>query len=412
MFKKRNGLLLAGLALLVAPLASCGGGEAEITLKVWAPTEDKAVMEHIIAEFQKTDAGKNIAFDLKHVKEGDVKTELIKDAEAAADVFAIVDDNLTELVKTNNILEIQGAFKTAATADNAAWTVDAATRNGKLYGFPQTADNTYFLWYNKQYVSEAQAGKLETLLAAARTANLNVNYNIGNSWYGTSVFVAGGVGELSVTPGVGGAADVQNCNFADPDVVEIVEAAFALKGQYNTEWVGNDSLVADMIAATPLTAAGVGGSWQFEELQTALGDNLGAMKLPTINVGGTDEQLGSFRSAKLVSIKSNTAHPNEALAFAQFSTNFESQKYRFEQRGVGPSNEEAAALDAIDDSIMLAAISDQLNYGVNQATAVTGGYWAPVATVGTMIMDQDWGEYVTAQAALTAAVAQMNSASA
>jgi hypothetical protein len=29
-----------------------------------------------------------------------------------------------------------------------------------------------------------------------------------------------------------------------------------------------------------------------------------------------------------------------------------------------------------------------------------------------MIMDQDWGEYITAQAALTAAVAQMNSASA
>lgn len=408
MFKKTNGLLLAGLMLLVAPLASCVGEPAEVTLKVWAPTEDKAVMEHIIAEFQKTEAGANVLFDLKHVKEGDVRTELAKDPDAAADVFAIVDDNLTELVKTNNILEVGGAFKTRTTAANKAWTVDAATRNGKLYGFPQSADNTYFLWYNKALVSEAQIGKLETLLATANTAGMKVEYDLSNAWFGTSLYLAGG-GTLSVTPAASAEeSDVQNCNFNTAGPVAAVEAAFALKGTYNTVWTKNDNLVAGMTAAEPTVMAGVGGSWQYADLLAALGDNLGAAKLPTLNVSGVDKQLGSFRSAKLVSVKANTAYPNEALAFAEFSTNFASQKYRFEQRGVGPANIEVDALPAIDASVMLSAISDQTQYGVNQATAVTGGYWGPIGSVGGMIMLQDWTPYTSAQTALDAAVDQMN----
>ena len=408
MFKKTNGLMLAGLALLIAPLASCDGGAAGITLKVWAPTEDKAVMEHIIAEFQKTEAGANIAFDLKHVKEGDVRTELAKDPEAAADVFALVDDNLTELVKTNNILEVGGAFKTRTIAANEAWTIDAATRNDKLYGFPQTADNTYFLWYNKALITEAQIADIETILATAQTAGLKFEYDVSNAWFGTSLYLAGD-GTLSVTPAATEEdTDVQNCNFNTAGPVAAVEAAFALKGTYDATWTKNDNLVAGMTADEPTVIAGVGGTWQYAELLAALGDDLGAAKLPTIEVGGVDKQLGSFRSAKLVSVKANTAHPNEALAFAEFSTNFDSQKYRFEQRGIGPSNIAVGALPAIDESVMLSAIAAQNEFGVNQATSVTGGYWAPIGSVGGMIMLQDWTPYANAQAALDAAVDQMN----
>ncbi|MFA5421867.1 MAG: extracellular solute-binding protein [Bacilli bacterium] len=407
MFKKRIGFMLAGLALLVTPLVSCGGA-TRLTLKVWAPTEDKAVMEHIIAEFQKTEAGTGIAFDLKFVKEGDVKTELKKDPEAAADVFALVDDNLTELVKTDNILEIGGAIKTRVTAANDDWTVDAATRNGKLYGFPQTDDNTYFLWYNKSLVTDTEVLKMETLLAAAQTKNLKVEYDVSNAWFGTGLFLAGG-GEISVTPpATEEDSDYQNCNFNTAGPVAAAEAAFALKGTYNTTWTRNDNVVAGMTADTPTVAAGVGGTWQYADLLAKLGANLGATKLPTINVGGVDKQLGSFRSAKLVSIKANTLYPNEALAFAEYATNLASQQYRFEQRGIGPSNIEASNLDAVKDSNMLNAISVQNEFGVNQATAVTGSYWNPIGAVGLMIMNQLWTPYNNAQAALNAAVDQLN----
>jgi arabinogalactan oligomer/maltooligosaccharide transport system substrate-binding protein len=330
---------------------------------------------------------------------------LTKDTEAAADIFALVDDNLTELVKTNNILEIGGEFKTRATANNVAWTVDAATRNGKLYGFPQTADNTYFMWYNADYVSEVQAEKLETVLAAAQTAGKGFIYDISNSWYTTSLFTTNG-GTLSVTSSEDG--DIQNCNFNTAGPVATAEAAFALKGLYGATWSKEDAIVSGMTAEVPTMVGGVGGSWQYADLLAGLGAKLRATKLPTINVGGTDHQLGGFRSAKLVSIKANTAYPNEALAFAEFATNFASQELRFTERGVGPSNIQAAALDAVENHLMLSAINEQSQYGVNQATSVTGGYWGPTGAVGGMIFDQDWGEYVTAQAALDAAVAQMN----
>ncbi|MFA5686471.1 MAG: extracellular solute-binding protein [Bacilli bacterium] len=403
-FKKRNFLFLA-VAMLAVPLVACDPADSGVKLKVWAPTEDKAVMEHIISEFNKTEEGKGVSIELKHVKEGDVRTELTKDAEAAADVFALVDDNLTELVKTNNLLELKGQIKTDAIAASIDWTVDAATRDGKLYGFPQTSDNTYFLWYNKALVDATDIATLEGLLAKAKSLGKNVEYDIPNAWQGTSLYLGGG-GTISVTPAAqAGDPDIQNCNYDSAGVVDIVEKAYTLKGGANgSAWTANDNVVAGMTAATPTVVAGVGGTWQYEELLEALGDDLGAAKLPTLD----GKQLGSFRSAKLVSVKANTKYPNEALAFAKFSTSYDSQKHRFEQRGIGPANKVASELPAVNASVMLAAVNAQNEFGVNQATAVTGGYWDPVGAIGKMIMDQDWDPYDGAASALAAAVSQMN----
>lgn len=407
MFSKKKNFLFLTLALLVLPLSACDPNDGpgnKVNLKVWAPTEDKEVMEHIISEFNKTEEGKNIVIDLKHVKEGDVKDELMKDADAAADVFALVDDNLTELVKTNNLYEIKGPMKTNAIANSIDWTIDAATRNDKLYGFPQTSDNTFFLWYNKALVSETEISTLEGLLAKANSLGKKVEYDIPNAWIGTSLYLGGG-GTISVSVDANG-KDVQHCDYNKASVVDIVEKAFALKGGANGgAWTNNDNLVVGMTAATPTVVAGVGGTWQYEELLAALGDNLGAAKLPTLD----GKQLGSFRSAKLVSVKANTNHPNEAMAFAQFSTSYASQVHRFEVRGIGPANDAASKLQTVKDSVMLAAVSAQNEFGVNQATAVTGTYWDPVAALGKMILvDQDWDPYPNAAAALAAAVGQMN----
>lgn len=419
MFTTKKLLTFVGLMVLAASLVACNvldpsgtntsgggntGGGDKVTLKVWAPTEDKAVIEHIMSEYQKTSEGANIEFDLKHVKEGDVSKELVKDVDLAADVFATVDDNLTDMVKTNNLLEILGSRKDAAIANNISWTVDAATRNGKLYGFPQTSDNTYILWYNTDYVSSGDTAKLETLLQAAQSAGKKVAYNISDSWIGTSIFLANG-GQLSIS--MNGDISVQNCNFNTAGPVAAANAAFALTDAAKSVWSDVD-LVAGMTAETPTVVAGVGGTWQYQELSKVLGSKLAATKLPTINVGGVDHQLGSFRSSKMVSVKANTLHPNEAVAFADYAANYEAQKYRFEQRGIGPSNKTASQLSAVTSSQVMQAVTAQNAFGVLQGTSVGRSYWDPIAAVGLMILKHSWLPYSTAQQALDNAVDQMN----
>lgn len=46
-------------------------------------------------------------------------------------------------------------------AENIKESVDAATLNGKLYGYPMTADNGYFMYYNKDYFTEEDVKSLD-----------------------------------------------------------------------------------------------------------------------------------------------------------------------------------------------------------------------------------------------------------
>ena len=49
---------------------------------------------------------------------------------------------------------------------NTAASVDAATLNGKLYAYPLTADNGYFMFYNKEYFTEEDVQTLDAMLGA------------------------------------------------------------------------------------------------------------------------------------------------------------------------------------------------------------------------------------------------------
>ena len=51
---------------------------------------------------------------------------------------------------------------------NAASTVEAASVDGKLYAYPLTASNGYFLFYNSDYLTEEDVSSWDNLLAAAQ----------------------------------------------------------------------------------------------------------------------------------------------------------------------------------------------------------------------------------------------------
>lgn len=386
---------------------------ADIMLKVWCPTEDTAVMRKITDDYRAIHP--NVGFDIKNVAEGSVATELQKDQDAAADVFALADDNLKKLVKLDNLLSLgspTSAMGTEIYSNNIQWTAEAATVEGKVYGFPQTSDNGYFLWYNSEFVKESDVGTMDNLMKAARTAGKKVIFNIVDSWVFSSFFFANG-GQISTTGTIPN--DKQVCDFANANGQAAANAAAEYVRKYQA-LIYNDVSNSDIATymGNGSACAAISGTWNYEQLKASLGDKIKAVKLPTINIGGVEKQMGSFRSAKVVSIKGNTKHPQEAVDFAKFATSESAQLYRFQQRHVGPSNKAVADRAEVKADFMQKAVLDQDPYAVPQQQSISssGKYFDAVKGCGQAIWanpSAPWAKYGGDVAKyLTAMVSQMN----
>ena len=72
---------------------------------------------------------------------------LLADLENGADVFAFADDQLNTLVAAGALEPVANAESVKAA--NLPESVLAASVNDTLYALPLTADNGYFLYYNK-----------------------------------------------------------------------------------------------------------------------------------------------------------------------------------------------------------------------------------------------------------------------
>ena len=85
------------------------------------------------------------------VGEADAKARYLEDPAAAADVFSYPDDQIIDLVNADALYEVTRNHD-AIVAANSVGSVNAASVGGVLYGYPMTADNGYFLYYDRRCV--------------------------------------------------------------------------------------------------------------------------------------------------------------------------------------------------------------------------------------------------------------------
>ena len=126
--------------------------------------------------------------------------------------------------------------------------------------------------------------------------------------------------------------------------------------------------------------AGVSGTWCAEAISEKLGENYGACKLPTFTVDGEQVQMGSFLGCKILGVNTQTAHPVEAMMLAEYLTSEDAQIRRYEVRGYGPSNLNAAASEEVSADVALSALAAQSEFGVSQH--VLGTFWTPAEAFG------------------------------
>lgn len=380
--------VLLALAMLFAMTACNRKTDGDVTdkpkvaLKVWGAQEDQAMLQKMVEEFKKqnTDAEYTITFGV--VGEKDAQTKVLEDPSAAADVYSFLDDQLTDLAKAGALYEIT-LNKQRIMSENTEGSVEAATIDGKLYGYPMTADNGYFLYYDKSVLSADDVKTLDGLMDAAAAKNKKVLMDVSNGWYVASFFLSNG-GTLGMKDGK------QTCDFNNDNGVAAGEAVkkFCAHKAFLT---GEDAILTGGIGDT--IAAGVSGTWTAEAIKAKLGDNYAATKLPTFTLDGKQVQMKSFAGYKLLGVNSATKHPKEAMKLAEFLTNEQNQVIRFETRSMGPSNKKAAANEKVKQNVALAALAEQNEFGVSQAE-VLGGTWAPLEAFGTAMETKDYSKTV------------------
>ena len=362
------------------------GGEDNIELKVYAPDNAVAETRLLCAQFLAEHFDKKISISVLPMGEADAATAVLADPESEADVFGIASDMMIKLYDADAVAEV--ADPEEVSRRNIRGSVDACTIDGHLYAYPMTADNGYFLVYDKSVVSDEDAKTLEGVLKACRKSNKKMIIDTGNGYYAAMFAFTGG---LSLD-GIDSSGNQKYNNYDEDEVLDTLYAFSDLLHEYNDVIVSKDTVAISAGFKDGTVAAGIDGNWNTAANKKALGDNFGASKLPTINVNGVDRQIISMHGYKMMCVNSRSKFPNSAQLLADYLTNEQSQIKRAEELSWGPSNVSAMGNSAVTNDIGIKAALEQANYSVSMKE-VSPAFWAPMGSLGSaLIKTQDKAE--------------------
>ena len=190
---------------------SPGSDRDIVALTLWGAEEDGELLNQIIEGFQQEYAGA-ASFDitLEYVSESSCKDALLADPEGGADVFAFADDQLRVLVAAGVLARVEDEAGVRDANIEGAW--QASCVNDTLYAYPMTADNGYFLYYNKAYLKEEDVTSLDTILEKAAAAGKYVTMDWTSGWYLYSFF-----GETGMELGMNDDGVSNYCNWNATD---------------------------------------------------------------------------------------------------------------------------------------------------------------------------------------------------
>lgn len=350
--------------------------EGTVSLELWCSETDayQTTMGELVEGFKA--AYPDVEFDITigAVSESDAKDRVLEDVEAAADVFVFADDQLNDLVTAGALQSVDATFTYDPSATNSASTVEAASKDGKLYAYPLTASNGYFLYYNSEVLTEEDVQSWESLTAAAEAANKKVGMDVGNGWYIYGFFAGAGC-NLSMNE------DQSNsCDWNNETGVAVAESIQNIASSPAFISVGDADAQA-MLPDGDLVAY-VSGTWDSGIFAENYGTGYAATKLPTFDVNGTATQMGSYAGYKFVGVSAYSEFPGWSMLLAEYLTSEESQAKIAEATGEGPANTTAASTIT---SPALSALAAQAEFADQQV--VGGNFWDPAASLGASLVE-------------------------
>lgn len=383
--KKRVLSLLLVAAMAVAMMTGCGSKAQKYDgdIKIWVAEAVVDFTKQKAEEWKATDkAFANVNIIVEPVGEGDAAGNVIKDVEAAGDIYGFAQDQLARLVASGALAPVAGDNAKFVKENNDGGAVSAATMGELVYAYPLTSDNGFFLFYDKSVVKDAST--LDGVVKACEDAGKNFYFQINSGWYNVAFFFPAGC-EITYDTGSDGSVTGGNVKLATAEGVAAMKSMINLaksKAFVNGSSIG---------AATNIGAI-VTGTWDVASADALWGkDGYDCCKLPTFTLNSKQVQMGGFGGFKLLGVKPQTDSAKLAAchSLAQFLTNADTQKARFEQCSWGPSNLEAQKSDAVKADKALSALAEQLNFTIAQGN-YPGDYWTSMEALGDSIIAGDF----------------------
>lgn len=398
--------IISALLVLCLALVACGNKDntpdnndeqkkEKITLTVWGSQEDQEMLKAMCAAYAAANPDKEYKFLFGVQGEGDAADKVLNDVTSGPDVFSFASDQINKLYAGGALARVGGAIETNIKEINSAGSVDAATINvngeDQLFAYPCTEDNTLFLYYDKSVIGEDDLDTLDELLDAAHAAGKKVHFKLNDDgWYLSSFFFA--IPELgyNVTYDDKMVEQSVTVNYNNAQGLAVMQA---LKKYVNHPALVIQTDDSKIIAGLTPTAEGyvevaaaVSGTWNAKGIKDLLGDNMGAAKLPTVEIGGEQKQLVTYMGCKLIGVNGYSQQKAEAHKLAQWLTNEQNQLTRFETRGFGPSNKVVAQSAAVQNDPIISAVMEQAKYSRAQK-GVPGNYWTPMGALITPFIE-------------------------
>ena len=369
-----------------------------IKLTIWVSEADKAFATSVAEAFKAKNPDKNYNIVIDIQGENDVATRVLNDVENAADVYSCSNDQLSKLINGDALTRIAGDRLSRISQANFAGAMEAATVTVKgedgVYGMPYT-DNTFFLYYNKSILTETDVQSFDGILKKC-TADKQFAFPMADGWY-TSAFYFGKDLGYEVAYDENLAEKTISCDFGNETGRAVTAAMWNYVKSTGFKADANDSKIAAGFNDGSIIAA-VSGIWNKTTIESYLGENFAAAKLPTytLNKGTTKEeqvQLKAFAGYKLMGVNNYSKNKTDALDFAEFYTNKENQIKHFEERGFVPTDKDARLDERVQKDVCAKAITEQLNYSKTQK-GVPSTLWIPMEGLGTaMITGKQSGNF-------------------
>lgn len=330
-----------------------------IPLRVWAEEDNFEMLNGMIAAFEEKYAGQaDFEITLEPQTDSGAKDALLADVHAAADVFSFPDDQFSGLIAAGILEPVTNGDEVKAANLEAA--VDAASYNDTVYAYPYTADNGFFLYYDKKYFSDKDVKTLDGILKVAEKNKKKFAMEFNSGWYLYAFF-----GQTGLEFGINedGVTNYCNWNSKDGEIkgVDIAKALLKITSSSAFLVQGDGDFVKSIKSGKVI--AGVSGTWNATGVKEAWGEDYGAVKLPTYTVAGRQIQMSSFTGYKMMGVNSYSEHKEWAMKLADWLTNEENQTIRFQEKSQGPSNINAAASDEVAKVPAIQAVLDQAQYG-------------------------------------------------
>ena len=341
-----------------------------ITANITVWCADTELTEELIREFKES---RSQYRDCEFTVVKHSESEAINEYEAAdvkPDLIVFPQDQIARFVSLGALAAVSTS---SFASDCGKGAVSAVTVGSKAYGFPITADNGYFLYYDKSVVTNPDS--LEAILADCEKAGRKFHMELTSGWYNAAFFFGAG---CTIEFSVGSDGSITGVT-ADVGSAKGVKALKAMETLASSPAFFNNSSAGNMDSRA---AALVSGTWDAAAVNEMWGSNYAAAKLPT--VGGF--QLGSFSGHKIIGVcKGSSDHVTVSTALAEYLSSTDAQVRRADKYGWVPARN--SAQKKVKLGLSAQALMAQNQFSVPQGP-IHGGFWSIAADVANTIIEK------------------------